>query len=198
MNGTGIGVYSDTLQNLTPLTTYYVRAYSTNSIGTSYGSELSFTTTITIGSNYAGGIVFYLDSTGQHGLVCAPNDFIGRYEYGCWGTDIIGTSVSIGAGQLNTNLILTGCSTRPIAASVCDSLALNGYSDWFLPSSDELNLMYTNLHLQNIGGFLNDWYWSSTQSPYGPHAAYHMLFTNGFGHNNHKDFNQKVRAIRSF
>jgi len=198
MNGTGVGVYSDTLQNLTPLTTYYVRAYSTNSIGTSYGSELSFTTTITIGSNYAGGIVFYLDSTGQHGLVCAPNDFIGRYEYGCWGTDIIGTSVSIGAGQLNTNLILTGCSTRPIAASVCDSLALNGYSDWFLPSSDELNLMYTNLHLQNIGGFLNDWYWSSTQSPYGPHAAYHMLFTNGFGHNNHKDFNQKVRAIRSF
>ena len=44
MNGTGIGVYSGTLQNLTPSTTYYVRAYATNSVGTSYGSELNFTT----------------------------------------------------------------------------------------------------------------------------------------------------------
>jgi uncharacterized protein (TIGR02145 family) len=44
MNGTGIGVYSGTLQNLTPMTTYYVRAYATNSVGTSYGSELNFTT----------------------------------------------------------------------------------------------------------------------------------------------------------
>jgi uncharacterized protein (TIGR02145 family) len=44
MNGTGLGVYSGTLQNLTPSTTYYVRAYATNSLGTSYGNELSFTT----------------------------------------------------------------------------------------------------------------------------------------------------------
>ena len=45
MNGTGLGVYTGTLMNLTPLTTYYVRAYAANSVGTSYGSELSFTTT---------------------------------------------------------------------------------------------------------------------------------------------------------
>ena len=43
MNGTGTGVYSGTLQNLTPLTTYYVRAYATNSLGTSYGNEVVFT-----------------------------------------------------------------------------------------------------------------------------------------------------------
>ena len=48
MNGTGIGVYSDTLQNLTPSTTYYVRAYATNSVGTSYGTELSFTTGVSL------------------------------------------------------------------------------------------------------------------------------------------------------
>ncbi|NBW43951.1 MAG: hypothetical protein EBR29_09105 [Sphingobacteriia bacterium] len=48
MNGTGIGVYSDTLQNLTPSTTYYVRAYVTNSVGTSYGTELSFTTGVSL------------------------------------------------------------------------------------------------------------------------------------------------------
>jgi uncharacterized protein (TIGR02145 family) len=44
MNGTGIGAYSDTLLNLTPSTTYYVRAYATNSVGTSYGNEIVFTT----------------------------------------------------------------------------------------------------------------------------------------------------------
>ena len=44
MNGTGAGVYSVTLHNLTPLTTYYVRAYATNSVGTSYGNELNFLT----------------------------------------------------------------------------------------------------------------------------------------------------------
>jgi uncharacterized protein (TIGR02145 family) len=44
INGTGTGVYSGTLQNLTPSAAYYVRAYATNSVGTSYGSELNFTT----------------------------------------------------------------------------------------------------------------------------------------------------------
>jgi len=44
MNGTGLGVYSGSLMNLTPSTTYYVRAYVTNSVGTSYGNAMSFTT----------------------------------------------------------------------------------------------------------------------------------------------------------
>ena len=44
VNGTGLGIYSGTLQNLAPLTTYYIRAYATNSIGTSYGTGLSLTT----------------------------------------------------------------------------------------------------------------------------------------------------------
>ncbi|MFM8513187.1 MAG: FISUMP domain-containing protein, partial [Bacteroidota bacterium] len=44
MNGTGLGVYSRTLMNLIPSTTYYARAYATNSLGTSYGNEVSFTT----------------------------------------------------------------------------------------------------------------------------------------------------------
>jgi hypothetical protein len=163
MNGTGIGVYSGTLQNLTPSTTYYVRAYATNSVGTSYGSELNFMTdSIRIGSNYAGGIVFYLDSTGQHGLVCAPSDQ-GTYQWGCYGTDISGTSTAFGTGQANTNLILSGCSDRPIAASVCEDLVLNGYSDWYLPSNQELLLMNQNLRIYNLGNFSNEWYRSSSQ-----------------------------------
>ncbi|MFM8838743.1 MAG: FISUMP domain-containing protein, partial [Bacteroidota bacterium] len=199
MNGTGIGVYSGTLQNLTPSTTYYVRAYATNSVGTSYGSEVSFTTTssITIGSNYAGGIVFYLDSTGQHGLVCAPSDQ-GNFQWGCLGTDIVGTSNAFGTGQANTNLILAGCSQRPIAASVCDDLVLNGYSDWYLPSRDELGLMYSNLHVQGIVGFSNTGYWSSSQYHDVSYGAWRLWFGDGNFTGNFKSEPAQVRAVRAF
>ncbi len=43
--GTGIGAFTANLTGLTPGTTYYVRAYATNSAGTAYGNEVSFTTT---------------------------------------------------------------------------------------------------------------------------------------------------------
>ena len=196
MNGTGAGVYSDTLLNLTPSTAFYVRAYATNSLGTSYGSELNFTTdSIRIGSNYAGGIVFYIDSTGQHGLVCAPNDQ-GNYQWGCVGTNIEGTSLGIGTSQANTSQILSGCPTRPIAASICDNLVLNGYSDWYLPSLAELQLMYLNLRVQNIGGFVNPYFWSSSQ--FHPNFAWGINFINGSIGNDAKHFSNYVRAVRSF
>jgi len=195
MNGTGLGVYSGTLMNLTPLTTYYVRAYATNSVGTSYGNEVSFSTgSLSIGSNYAGGIVFYLDSSGQHGLVCAPNDQ-GGYPWGCHWNHIFGTSTSFGTGQLNTFNIMSNCADRPIAASICDSLILNGYSDWFLPSYEELLLMRQNLQLQNLGSFSNTWYWSSSQLS--PEDAYGILFNPGLW-TTAKWFVGNIRAVRSF
>jgi len=45
INGSGIGNFSSSITNLLPLTTYYVRAYATNSVGTSYGNEIHFTAT---------------------------------------------------------------------------------------------------------------------------------------------------------
>ncbi|MCE2840287.1 MAG: hypothetical protein LW729_02740 [Bacteroidetes bacterium] len=208
MNGTGTGVYSNTLQNLTPSTTYYVRAYATNSVGTSYGNEVTFTTdSIRIGSNYAGGIVFYVDSTGQHGLVCAPSDQ-GVAEWGCYGVNIPGTLTSFGTGQINTNLVISGCSSRPIAASLCSDLTIGNYSDWFLPSLDELVLMQANLHQNGIGNFLNNWYWSSSQGGVTYPAplvifynAWTVNFTDGTA-NLDGHFTKmavlNVRAIRSF
>lgn len=50
-NGTGIGSFTSSLTGLTAGTTYYVRAYATNSAGTAYGNEVSFTTTIPDGSS---------------------------------------------------------------------------------------------------------------------------------------------------
>jgi len=197
VNGTGLGAYSGTLQNLTPSTTYYVRAYATNSVGTAYGNEVTFTTPLlSIGMSYAGGIVFDLDSSGQHGLVCAPSDQ-GAYPWGCYGTDIPNTSTAVGTGATSTANIVAGCAQRPIAASVCADLVLNGYSDWYLPSLGELQLMYSRLHLQGLGGFGWDWYWSSSQ--YGPYSAWAMDFYGGnVVYSYGKGYNVQVRAVRSF
>jgi len=137
--------------------------------------------------------VFYLDSLGQYGLVCAPSDQ-GIFEWGCQGTNIGGTSSAFGTGQNNTNLILAGCSTRPIAASVCDDLVLNGYSDWYLPSLEELQLMYSNLKVQGIGGFSFQ-YWSS--SSYNPYRAYYLHFSDGFVDPGYKNSSLRVRAVRA-
>jgi hypothetical protein len=195
--GSDTGTYSCQLNNLVPQTLYYVRAYMTNITGTYYGAEQSFTTDTTsalyIGKPYAGGIIFDLDSTGQHGLVCAPSDQ-GNFQWGCVGTDIPNTSTAVGTGATNTAYILAGCTQRPIAASVCADLVLNGYSDWYLPSIDELQLIYSRLYLQGLGGF---WglYWSSSQNV--PTNAWGMHFIHGYVFNGYKG-NYQVRAVRAF
>jgi hypothetical protein len=198
MNGTGLGVYSGTLQNLTPLTIFYVRAYATNSLGTSYGNAMSFTTNLTIGTNYDGGIVFYLDTTGQHGLVSAPYDQ-GTYQWGCHQGAVYGLSFALGSGQTNTNIILGSCPTRPIAASICDTLNLNGYSDWYLPSFSELELMCNNLRRNNLGSFSSGWYWSSSTHWYFFEDAYCRLFSSDCVSDYYEKYlTHSVRAIRSF
>jgi hypothetical protein len=146
--------------------------------------------------SYAGGIIFDLDSSGHHGLVCAPSNQ-GNFQWGCDGTDIPNTSTAVGTGATNTAYIVAGCYQRPIAASVCADLVLNGYSDWYLPSLGEMQLMYSRLHLQGLGGFGGGWYWSSSQS--NPNDAWFIYFTTG-DVNIYLKFisNFQVRAVRAF
>jgi hypothetical protein len=161
--------------------------------------EQSFTTDTTsalyIGKPYAGGIIFDLDSSGQHGLVCAPGNQ-GTYPWGCSGTDIPNTSTAVGTGATNTAYIVAGCAQRPIAASVCADLVLNGYSDWYLPSRGEVQMMYSRLHLQGLGGFGGSLYWSSSQN--GPNVAWLMNFNGGSVGSNSKNDGRQVRAVRAF
>jgi hypothetical protein len=90
-----------------------------------------------------GGIVIYLDGSGLHGLAAATESQSAAAIYGCLGLNITGAfSGAIGTGQANTNAILLACGTPGIAARLCDNLVLNGKSDWYLPSLDELNLVF--------------------------------------------------------
>jgi hypothetical protein len=198
LSGEGMGAFSAGMQDLDPNTRYYVRAFATTGAGTSYGNEVTFDNSIYIGAQYGGGTVFYLDSTWQHGLVAANNNQGSAVEWGCEGVPVPGTLAAIGAGLTNTSLILQKCSTVN-AAQNCDALVLNGYSDWFLPSKDELNEMYRQKTV--IGGFFNKPYWSSTEykseAPYGK-LAWFQWFDNGDQSYTLKSNQIAVRAIRAF
>ncbi len=149
-----------------------------------------------IGSSYAGGIVFYIDGAG-HGLVCAETDQSTAVAWGCDGTDIGGTSLDLYTGAANTNVIVAGCTQAGIAAKLCYDLNLNGYTDWFLPSIDELDLMYKNLGKQGLVNFASTWYWSSSESY--NYAAWTQNFAIGYQSGNHgKSNTYRVRAVRAF
>jgi len=151
-----------------------------------------------IGQNYGGGIIFYIDETGQHGLVCAPSDQSTFAEWGCSSIMIVGADgTAVGTGYQNTIDIVNGCSTAGIAARICYDLELNGYEDWFLPSKDELNLMYVNLHLNGLGGFASAYYWSSTE-PSINFNAYYQAFDYGSQFLSYKTGTYYVRAVRAF
>ena len=80
------------------------------------------------------------------------------------------------------------------ANKICDDLELNGYTDWYLPSKEELNKLYLNKYI--IGGFSDSWYWSSTEGR--PGTAWLQIFNNGNKHIYFKDDTYNVRAVRIF
>ena len=205
-DGNGTGSFTSNLSGLTASTTYYLRAYAINSAGTAYGNELIFTTlasaALAIGDSYQGGFIFYLDGLGG-GLIAAPTNQSTSAPWGCYGTTISGADgIVIGTGNQNTIDIEAGCSTFGTAADICANLVLSGYTDWFLPSRDELYLMHQNigpgnaLGLGNVGGFALNYYWSSTEGS--NFLAWGQNFSVVSQNGNGKVSANYVRAVRAF
>ena len=186
-------VITKTETGLTPGVTYtrYVWAYNTCGISTS--TTLTQLLSFSIGRSYGDGIIFYVYSTDQHGFITATNDQPGA-QWGCQGTTIGGTYTGIGMGQVNTTAIVNGCNEEGFAARICNDLVLNGYSDWFLPSKDELNQLYLQKNV--VGGFADGYYWSSSE--FSALAAWGQTFVNGNQLNDVKVDHVYVRAIRAF
>ena len=172
---------------------------------------------VAIGDTYQGGIIFYILEEGDngyiegevHGLIAAKEDQIttagaewgtaGSAEWGCYETEVSGADgTAIGTGAENTLDILAGCSEDGIAAKLCADykITIDGatYDDWFLPSKDELNLLY--LKREVVGGFADFSYYSSSQDNH--ISAWYHNFIDGIQGKVLKNIKRRVRAVRAF
>ena len=153
--------------------------------------------TYAAGDIVQGGLYTFTDS--GYAYITAATDQSTSAPWGCQGTLIAegATPEAIGQGIINTASIVAGCATEGIAARLADQLVLNGFSDWFLPSLDELTEVYTNLASAGLGSFVNQSYWSSTQAT--DTQAFTVDMNNGNANfHNKSQTNRHTRAMRRF
>jgi hypothetical protein len=209
------GTYTTSISGLSAVTTYYAKAYATNTAGTTYGPTISFTTPvapIAVGDSYGGGKVFYIFQPADvgyyvanetHGLIAATVDQstgIRWYNSNNGNQTTGATATAIGTGKSNTDKIINvqQGSLNWYAAGVARDYKGGEYNDWYLPSRDELNLLYTQKVM--VGGFSNAYYWTSTETSIGD--AHFTIFFNGTNYpcceGSQKYYYNSVRAIRKF
>ena len=106
---------------------------------------------IEIGDIHEGGVVFYLFQVGdpgyvsgeQHGLIVSMTDQSSTaVSGGCAGTIAGASGDGLGTGETNTQAMVNNCPEIATAASICNELESNGYSDWYLPSPQEQQKLY--------------------------------------------------------
>ncbi len=176
--------------------------------------------TYSVGDFALGGIVFTVDKTGQHGIVCAKEDQSNGVQWHQKGDDWVNTQAKGNgpyAGLANTAIIIAlnyflESENEMYAARICYELRITEgnktYGDWYLPSKDELSLMYENKAIIdstankhggfdfNYGGSGERNYWSSTERS--SKNAWYQNFKYGMPASNAKDNKYSVRAVRAF
>lgn len=91
---------------------------------------------------------------------------------------------------------LLGVADLENAKAMCKAYKGGGYTDWYLPTKDELNYIYLNL--RKTGKISsNDWYWSSSPG-YDYPSAWVQQLSNGYQYEGDKYLARCVRAVRAF
>jgi hypothetical protein len=160
---------------------------------------------LVVGQSYQGGIIAYILNSGdngydasiKHGLIAATQD---QGTSITWGSSIStgATSLAIGMGSSNTSAIISAMgNTGNYAAKSCRDYRGGNYSDWYLPTWNELYQLYVNRGA--IGGFSTGDYWSSSQNGSPSYdGAFTLMFSNGNLDNDYRSHGINVRAVRSF
>lgn len=152
----------------------------------------------------AGGYIFYVKDSYSEGwryLESAPEDISRAKIWGTKSFTVLGADgIAIGTGAQNTIDIIAGDSSNNTAALACAEYYIEyndiTFDDWFLPSKDELDAMYENLKVTDLGGLEGSTYWSSSESS--SQAAWHHYFNEGRQAQAFKNNYRYVRPIRAF
>jgi hypothetical protein len=201
--------YSVSFNSLTDGTTYYVRAFTTTLAGTGFGNML----TVTLPQKFsvgeigpAGGIIIYENPdpfSAWHYIEAAPIDVISSYTWAPASTSTGFVSIELGDGESNTSGIYSIHGPfYDYAAKAALNWTYGDYSDWCLPSFNELKLMKDQLYDQGLGNFsLGATYWSSSEDLNYSQNAWTVKMS-GSGQNifitHGKNQFFKVRAVRRF
>src|SRR5690554_2218890 len=165
-----------------------------NTISATGGSSNDFY----LGQDTLGGIVFYIyigSDGNQHGLIVNKNESTAQWE---------SSYTTINATRSWDGAYNTGLMTSSPASTYVNDLTDGGFTDWYLPSIDELSILWNNrFHANNAlntGGFTllsnTAFYWSSTE--YNASSAFSFLFNDGFAYSSAKSNIYTVRAVRAF
>ena len=211
--GTGEQITETSLVTTSPSQVLYAKWYKLYAIGA---------------TGPAGGLVFYDKGSYSNGwryLEAAPAGWGGTsddpsYIFGYYRTtddgtnEVVGTETAIGTGETNTIALVSkmgdtaykyesGNEKGNYAAKACADLVVNkdgvAYDDWFLPSKDELSLIYQNLYRKGLGGFSDSYYFKSwSSSEYDGNNAWFQIFNDGNQNCYYRYVEVRVRPVRAF
>jgi hypothetical protein len=149
-----------------------------------------------LGESFEGGIVFYIDATGKHGLIASPADLSLSTPW--WNGSFVTTNAaSTTNGSSNTSSIINAQgNSGSYAAKLCRDYNGGGKNDWYLPAKDQLNILYSQKAL--VGGFSDEIYWSSSEFEAGSAWVQYFLDGTQFLDNTSDGATVGTRAVRAF